>query len=191
MFELVTVPLQHAEEEVLLTAFMNGLKDEVRAEVRLHNSGELGEVMKLAKKVEEKNKMLGKGEGPTRKFGPVNNRPALNTKWNGSGGAGNGVPGTGSASVNRNNESVSTGPTVQSPQSSGATQSRRNSTFRHLTDEELEDRRRRKLCFRCDGPFTPGHVCQNKHLNILILGEGVEAEEEGEVVEEGEKMRNP
>lgn len=48
---------------------MNVLKKEVRAEVWLHNTGDLGEVVRLPKKVEEKNKMLLKGEGPTKLFG--------------------------------------------------------------------------------------------------------------------------
>lgn len=41
MFELISAPLRHADEEVLLGAFMNGLKDEVRAKVRLHHTGDL------------------------------------------------------------------------------------------------------------------------------------------------------
>lgn len=69
MFELITELLRHVEEEVLLGAFMNGLKDEVRAEVRLHHSGDLGEVMKLAKRVEEKNLCWVKGMGLTNELG--------------------------------------------------------------------------------------------------------------------------
>lgn len=90
MFELITELLRHAEEEVLLGAFMNGLKDEVRREVRLHHLGDLGEVMKLAKRVEEKNRVLGKGDGPNKRVRPNTNRAALNNRWNGGVGAGYG-----------------------------------------------------------------------------------------------------
>lgn len=41
-FELISAPLRHAKEVVLLGAFINGLKDEIRAEVRLHHLGDLG-----------------------------------------------------------------------------------------------------------------------------------------------------
>lgn len=37
--------------------------------------------MKLAKKVEEKNRMLGKGDGHVKRFGPVTNRLALSNRW--------------------------------------------------------------------------------------------------------------
>ncbi|RDY09322.1 hypothetical protein CR513_06311, partial [Mucuna pruriens] len=42
---------------------------------------------------------------------------------------------------------------------------------------EYEDKRRRKVCFRCDEPFTLGHMCRNKHLHVLIMGEGEEVME--------------
>ncbi|RDX88325.1 hypothetical protein CR513_30098, partial [Mucuna pruriens] len=51
---------------------------------------------------------------------------------------------------------------------------RRNSSFKKLTEEEYEDKRRRRVCFRCDEPFAPSHMCRNKHLHVLMLGEGVE-----------------
>ncbi|RDY09321.1 hypothetical protein CR513_06310, partial [Mucuna pruriens] len=48
MFELISTPLRHVEEEMLKGAFMNGLKEEVRVEIRLHSTGDLGMMMKLA-----------------------------------------------------------------------------------------------------------------------------------------------
>lgn len=54
-FELVSSPLRHAVDEVLSEAFMNGLKEKIREEVRLHHSDYLEAMMKLAKKVEEIN----------------------------------------------------------------------------------------------------------------------------------------
>lgn len=147
--------------------------------------------MRLARKVEEKNRMLGKGDGPSKRMGPITHRPALSNRWTGQTGPtdaeprrGNGPQGTVSGVASRNDGGTTSGASIQAPENSGATRNRRNSSFRHLTDAEIEDRRRRKLCFRCDEPFVTGHVCQNKHLNILILGEGGEHEEEEERREE-------
>ncbi|RDX78916.1 hypothetical protein CR513_40732, partial [Mucuna pruriens] len=66
IFELISAPLRHVDEEVLKGAFMNGLK-EVRAEVRLHSLGDLGTLMILVQRVEERNRILG--------------RPALESLW--------------------------------------------------------------------------------------------------------------
>ena len=50
----------------------------------------------------------------------------------------------------------------------------------------MKEKREKKLCFRCDEPFSRDHKCTNKHLRMIIL----EEEEGGKVVdeEEGEKM---
>ena len=32
--------------------------------------------------------------------------------------------------------------------------------FRHLTPAEQLERRRQGLCYNCDEPYVPGHVCQ-------------------------------
>ncbi|MCH81181.1 enzymatic polyprotein [Trifolium medium] len=71
-FELISALLSHADEDMLKGAFMNGLKDVVlvRAEVRLYGSEDLNSTMKLAKKVEEKNRVLGRegSVGPSKKL---------------------------------------------------------------------------------------------------------------------------
>ena len=35
-----------------------------------------------------------------------------------------------------------------------------NRSFRRLTPAEQLERRRQGLCFNCDEPYVPGHVCQ-------------------------------
>ncbi|RDX88844.1 hypothetical protein CR513_29503, partial [Mucuna pruriens] len=56
--------------------------------------------------------------------------------------------------------------------------------------EEYEDKRRRRVCFRCNEPFALSHMCRNKHLHVLILREGeevIENEMWGSEVEENPK----
>jgi len=33
-------------------------------------------------------------------------------------------------------------------------------TFRRLTPAEMQERRRQGLCYNCDEPYVPGHVCE-------------------------------
>lgn len=81
-FELISSPLGHADEEILKGDFMNRLKEEIRAEVCLHGVGDLGSTMKLARNIEEKNKVLGHSDGPGKKF---SNRHALSNQCDGTG----------------------------------------------------------------------------------------------------------
>ncbi|KAJ1425542.1 Retrotransposable element Tf2 [Sesbania bispinosa] len=66
---------------------------------------------------------------------------------------------------------------------------RRNSAFKKLSEEEMQDKIRWKVCFRCVERFFPGHVCKNKQLHILLLGDEEQGEEGacvGEEVEDAE-----
>ena len=40
---------------------------------------------------------------------------------------------------------------------------------RHHTNEELDDMRRRSICFKCHGKWSRGHVCANKELQIMTV----------------------
>ncbi|GJU72446.1 ankyrin repeat-containing protein [Tanacetum coccineum] len=41
--------------------------------------------------------------------------------------------------------------------------------FRRMTESELEERRARGLCFRCEEKFKPGHRCAPRTLQVMIL----------------------
>ena len=49
--------------------------------------------------------------------------------------------------------------------------------FRRLTEREMQARRERGLCFRCDERFTQGHRCKQKSLQVLWV---IDKEEETE-----------
>jgi len=44
--------------------------------------------------------------------------------------------------------------------------------FRKLSNEEIEDKIKKGLCFRCDEKLGPNHVCRNKQLHMLLIIEG-------------------
>lgn len=52
---------------------------------------------------------------------------------------------------------------------------------RRLTDKELQDKRAKGLCYRCDAKWAVGHRCRKKELSVLSINE------EDEVLEQEEK----
>nr|GEW24460.1 retrotransposon-related protein [Tanacetum cinerariifolium] len=49
------------------------------------------------------------------------------------------------------------------------------------TGDEWEDRRRKGLCFSCGQKYSPQHKCSEGTLRILLLAEGDEADDNGEI----------
>ena len=62
-FKMYSRPLKITEWRYLLRLFLNGLKDEVRAELKLHSFHTLEQLMNLAKMVESRNNLLHKNSG--------------------------------------------------------------------------------------------------------------------------------
>uniref|UniRef100_A0A803PCQ5 Ty3/gypsy retrotransposon protein n=1 Tax=Cannabis sativa TaxID=3483 RepID=A0A803PCQ5_CANSA len=54
-----------------------------------------------------------------------------------------------------------------------------NSTteIRKLTDAEIQLKRQKRLCFRCDDKWSPGHLCKKKELQVIMIPEGIEDDE--------------
>lgn len=50
-----------------------------------------------------------------------------------------------------------------------------------LTNEQIAEKRRKRLCFSCDEPYNPGHKCKTPHLFMLLPSEEEVEECEEEV----------
>nr|GEW48813.1 reverse transcriptase domain-containing protein [Tanacetum cinerariifolium] len=50
--------------------------------------------------------------------------------------------------------------------------------FRRLTDSELQAKRAKGLCYRCDKKFAPGHRCPSQTLQVLLVDESDGSKEE-------------
>ncbi|KAF7836177.1 Retrovirus-related Pol polyprotein from transposon 17.6 [Senna tora] len=57
-FELLSAPLKDATEEMLIGFYQNGLKEEVRAELRMTQAQNLLDVMDMSQKIEERNEVV-------------------------------------------------------------------------------------------------------------------------------------
>lgn len=165
-------PLDRVSEEILLGHFVNGLKDEIKAEVRLLNPVNLEQAMELAGRIEDKLGVIGyrKGAPSSIKTGAYS------------------VYSRGSSAVmpysynNPTSPSISRSWGARSPESQGSVQSPKTTIssnhsvgeIRRLTEKELQDKRAKGLCYRCDAKWVIGHRCK-KELSVMLI-----EEEEGE-----------
>ncbi|XP_052203652.1 uncharacterized protein LOC127808947 [Diospyros lotus] len=51
--------------------------------------------------------------------------------------------------------------------------------FKRLRENELQAKRAKGLCFRCDEKYSIGHRCKNKELQVMVIYEEERGEEEG------------
>ena len=59
---------------------------------------------------------------------------------------------------------------------------------RHLSYQELMDRRAKGLCFKCGQNYSPMHQCPEKELKLLVWEPKEEGEQGEKVQEEGDKV---
>ncbi|KAJ1421315.1 Retrotransposon gag domain [Sesbania bispinosa] len=179
-FELYANPKKDIDAEFFKSIFLNGLKEEVRAELRLHQWRSLPEMMDLAQRADERNRALqrttgvGYGRGNIIKNYPISQTITVEAgrKTYSS---------SGTPSLGKAKESFNTQPANNLRVKGGS--------FKKLSDDELNERQKKGLCFNCDEKFGPNHVCKNKRYQIMILeeDENEPGEEEGEIeVEEME-----
>lgn len=58
---------------------------------------------------------------------------------------------------------------------------------RHNSSAELDEKRRKGICFKCDGPWGKDHKCPNKELRVLTVFNGYEVEVLDGNVDNGER----
>lgn len=62
-FERHAAAITNLDEEYLMNNFLNGLKEEIEAELRLYEPHSLTIMMKKARLIKEENRAFGKGVG--------------------------------------------------------------------------------------------------------------------------------
>ncbi|KAF7842370.1 wall-associated receptor kinase-like 10 [Senna tora] len=201
-FELLSAPLEDAPEAMLIGAYQNGLKEEIRAELRMVKAQTLMEVMDLAQQIKERNKVLAKiKEEQDQASKAFKVFQSTSTNWTPSRPNAPKLPSPTNPSpktqlsgiVSRSTKSkTSEGSRVASNAASSS-----KGRHRRLADEELARKRCLGECFTCDEKWGPTHKCKNKHLQIMIISGPMEegdAEnlgiEEEEHNEEGEATGN-
>lgn len=187
----MAAPLENVPEALALGHFLNGLKPNIRAEVRLLWPRNLDHAMDLAIMAEDK---LRVGHLSASKAGPSFTKPQPTSYYP--------SPTTKPPAPYQNPNTTITYPPITHNTHQNITNPNRQLTLtpfipkptniptnqggvRRLSDKELQHRRENDLCFRCDGKWTAGHQCRRRELSVLISeGDGEEAEEEVAATEE-------
>ncbi|XP_024028604.1 uncharacterized protein LOC112093764 [Morus notabilis] len=184
-FEPLAASMRGMPEPIFRGAFLNGLREDVRAEVKLHRPINLQEVMDLAQQIEDRNEAVEK-----LRRGKLGRGWKYDDSGKGSGLSEKPNPATGfsgnSLQYNLGKESVPfhrprTWPPQQTSTGEGG-----GASFRRLTDDEIQRRRAKGLCYRCDEKYGPGHRCKNQQLQVLLV-----SEEEEEKVEDSVEAGEP
>ncbi|GJX00863.1 ankyrin repeat-containing protein [Tanacetum coccineum] len=158
LFEKLAGQLVGVPETILEGTFIKGLKQDLRAAVRVLNPEGLSHAMKLAVSIEE-NKL----------FGSASQGGGTNSATNYS----NCISGSGSTQ-----NLVSTAPIERKTGSVSSVSTMRSSQFKRLTESEMAEKRSKGLCFKCDEKYGPGHQCKSKSLQVLWVDDSDARENE-------------
>ncbi|MCH92040.1 pentatricopeptide repeat-containing protein [Trifolium medium] len=62
-------------------------------------------------------------------------------------------------------------------------QGSRDKGIRHLSSQEIAERRQKGLCFKCGGSYHPRHQCPDKKLRVMVTEEDTTMKGEMKVME--------
>ncbi|XP_062173552.1 uncharacterized protein LOC133879017 [Alnus glutinosa] len=147
-FKSITNRLRGVSEENKLSCFLSGLKDDIRIPVKMFNPGSLLEAFSLAKMQEEH---ISTARRNYRNFSP--NPNAFNAQKGGGNVAGQ-------------NSGTFQGGGPVAGQNSGAFQ-KAVVPVQKITPLQMEERRKKGLCYNCDSRWKPGHHCVNPKMFLI------------------------
>lgn len=139
-FEQMASTLDDISKQVLESTFINGLRSDIRAELKVLGPTGLEKAMELAMKIEAKNL---ESKSYTRGPGHSNYLPTRTLMGRGTTALETTIP----------------------------TKAHEGGGFRKLIEAELQSKRERGLCYKCDEKFSPGHRCRNRELQVVLLQE--------------------
>ncbi|PWA72590.1 hypothetical protein CTI12_AA104190 [Artemisia annua] len=188
LFEKLACQLVGVLETVMEATFTKGLKPALRVAVRVMNPASLNHAMELAVTIEDNRLYEGvmQSKGAAAIVGQTKTvmeatftkglKPALRAA----------VRVMNPASLNH---AMELAVTIEDNrlyegvmQSKGAAAivgqtSTKGDNFRRMTESEIQDRKAKGLCFRCDEKYTPGHRCASRTLQVMLVDASDEADE--------------
>ncbi|XP_038904464.1 uncharacterized protein LOC120090832 [Benincasa hispida] len=191
-FEQLLGSLKDLSDEILESKFVRGLKNDIQIEMRMFKLIGLKEKMRMAQIIEDME------EARRKKWGGGTPNPSKSTGASSNSGL-NTTTGQLGPTPNQNTQSIARTISLN-PTHAGGTPSNsvtlkdvngRSFTigaFKRLSDNKMQNRRDKGLCYQCEEKYTPGHRCKRKELSILLYHN----EEEGtEKAEESSKVEAP
>ena len=153
---------------------MKGLKPEIRALLCLRRPRGLGESMELAQMAKDKNTVEHVNRSNSIDFSYQNSMPLVGQKIQTLGFQ---REFQSTPLVGQKMQMVDLQRDSQMDQDSGA---QHGVTFKRLIEIEIQDKRVKGLCFRCNEKFSRGHRCKDKSLQVLTVCDEEEGREEAE-----------
>ncbi|XP_062088454.1 uncharacterized protein LOC133795014 [Humulus lupulus] len=158
-FEALAASVEIMGEAALQAAFLKGLKVEIQAPLRILEPNGLLHMMELAEQIEA-NQAFTKSfrTGPS---GPIRAHPrppltSLSLPEHSKG-----------TFVISPSSSSSSSLTLTSPKPAAAPAT--STAYRRLSETELQEKKRRGVCFKCDGRWTQGHECSQAEVQVVII----------------------
>ncbi|WVZ23416.1 hypothetical protein V8G54_001960 [Vigna mungo] len=173
-FECLIAQIPKLHDEQYFSYFTHGLREEVRAKVRsLHIANPLtrGRLMNVARAIDLE--VSGRDRGWHRR----NERHVVGGDNLGHKTGSNIMGRVGQKGYGANGWSNGSGPNWK-----GGINDRgaRERGVRHLSYQDLVDRRKKGLCFKCGGPYGPNHQCPIKQLRAIVAENEIQVEFEDE-----------
>ncbi|KAH0660925.1 hypothetical protein KY289_029673 [Solanum tuberosum] len=146
-------------DHCLLRVFMNGLKEELKSDVRIHKPRTVYKAMSLTMKFEQK---VSSNHGHKSQWSNLSRSNTIQT------GSAHDVPyqSVGNQHVSRTNPN--------------STQMSSRPSPNRAWEIEKQNRIAKGLCFRCNEKFAPGHRCKTSSLTLMEANDNIEGGESGE-----------
>ncbi|XP_057444914.1 uncharacterized protein LOC130737168 [Lotus japonicus] len=193
-FELLVAPMRNADREVLKGVFLNGLHEEIKAEMKLYPAEDLADLMDRALLLEEKNSAMRGGKSKEEDKRGWKEKGGFGGRFSTNSGETRGrfiqpnvsyqSKGAGGTQGNEGKpQHLKEG--TENTNNEGKIPERKWNGGQRLTQTELQERSRRGLCFKCGEKWGREHICAKKNFQLILI-EGKDEEEEEEVFEEAE-----
>lgn len=179
-------PLEGISEPIAQAQFTSKLKEEIRNELRVLGPKSLDHAMELAVQIETKLSLTQ----PKRRWEPRNFNsnssthsytPSIYSNSQKSHFSSHPAQ-THFSNTSASSPAYSTQSTAQTRNLNPLPIAKPFGEIRRLSEKELQYKRERGLCFKCDEKWTAGHRCKRKELSIL-LGQEEEDVEYGEMAD--------
>ncbi|KOM49529.1 hypothetical protein LR48_Vigan08g035600 [Vigna angularis] len=175
-FECLIAQIPKLHDEQYFSYFTHGLREEVRAKVRsLHIANPLtrGRLMNVARAVDLE--VSGRSRGWHRR-----NEAQVGGDNSGHKTGSNIVGRVGQKGYGSKSWSNGLGPNWKSGANDKGSGGARERGVRHLSYQDLVDRKKKGLCFKCGGPYGPNHQCPIKQLRAIVAENEIQIECEDE-----------
>ncbi|XP_057424795.1 uncharacterized protein LOC130718278 [Lotus japonicus] len=169
-FEKFSGMLKDIDETHLMDIFVNGLKEDIGAEIKLYEPTTLSIMVQKVLMIEQKNLAVSKvhpNSTSGSRFSNSYKSPSISR----------------TVTVDTTQKSGGKSYTPSSSYSGSVSvdkpfQRNRPGNYRRLSDADYQEKIRKGECFRCDEKFGPNHVCKNKQFRVMLMEETGDSEPE-------------